>query len=114
MRPAAKLQSVPAAPAIVRPSVIKRSLKVERVATALGAEISNVNLAESNLDRMDPNELVAAVSGNGTTGSTSAPDVLPDAAQELAQRVWWYLLVAGILLLIAETVLAQRLSRAAR
>jgi hypothetical protein len=73
---------------------------------------SNVNLAESNLDRMDPKELVAAVTGNGTTGSTGAQDVLPDEAQELAQRVWWYLLFAGILLLIAETVLAHRLSRA--
>jgi hypothetical protein len=75
---------------------------------------SNVSLAESNLDRMDPKELVAAVSGNGTTGSTSAQDVLPDEAQELAQRVWWYLLFAGILLLIAETVLAHRYSRVAR
>ena len=75
---------------------------------------ANVNLAESNLDRMDPKELVAGVTGNGTSGSTGTQDVLPDAAQELAQRVWWYLLFAGILLLIAETVLAQRLSRAAR
>ena len=74
----------------------------------------NVNLAESNLDRMDPKELVAGVTGNGAPGSTGAQDVLPDEAQELAQRVWWYLLFAGILLLIAETVLAQRLSRATR
>ena len=73
---------------------------------------SNVNLAESNLDRMDPKELVAAVTGNGTSGSTSGQDVLPDEAQELAQRVWWYLLFAGILLLIAETALAHRYSRA--
>jgi Aerotolerance regulator N-terminal/von Willebrand factor type A domain len=72
---------------------------------------SNVNLAESNLDRMDPKELVAAVTGNGPAGSTSGQDVLPDEAQELAQRVWWYLLFAGILLLIAETVLAHRYSR---
>jgi hypothetical protein len=75
---------------------------------------SNVNLAESNLDRMDPKELVAAVTGNGTSGSTPGQDVLPDEAQELAQRVWWYLLFAGILLLIAETVLAHRYSRATR
>ncbi|MEO7135974.1 MAG: hypothetical protein ABI024_17345, partial [Vicinamibacterales bacterium] len=75
---------------------------------------SNVNLAESNLDRMDPTELVAAVTGNGTSGSTPAQDVIPDEAQELAQRMWWYLLFAGILLLIAETVLAQRYSRATR
>ena len=42
--------------------------------------------------------------------STAGQDVLPDSAQELAQRVWWYLLFAGILLLIAETWLARRLS----
>ncbi len=75
---------------------------------------ANVDLSESNLDRMDPKELSAGVTGNGATGSTLAPDVLPDKAQELAQRVWWYLLFAGILLLIAETVVAQRLSRATR
>jgi hypothetical protein len=72
---------------------------------------SNVSLAESNLDRMDPQELVAAVTGTGTAGSSSGQEVLPDQAQELAQRVWWYLLFAGILLLIAETVLAYRYSR---
>ena len=72
---------------------------------------SNVNLAESNLDRMDPNELVASVTGNGPAGSSGGQDVLPDEAQELAQRVWWYLLFAGILLLILETVIAHRYSR---
>jgi len=75
---------------------------------------ANVNLAESNPERMDPKELVAGVTGGGAAGSTGGQDVLPDEAQELAQRVWWYLLFAGILLLIAETVLAQRLSRATR
>ena len=75
---------------------------------------SNVSLAESNLDRIDPQELVSAVSGNGTTGPAGGQDVLPDEAQELAQRVWWYLLFAGILLLIAETALAHRYSRPAR
>ena len=75
---------------------------------------ANVSLAESNLDRMDPKELIAGVTGTGAPGSAGTQDVLPDEAQELAQRVWWYLLFAGILLLIAETVLAQRLSRATR
>lgn len=74
---------------------------------------SNVSLAESNLERMEPQELVAAVTGNGTTGPAGGQDVLPDEAQELAQRVWWYLLFAGILLLIAETALAHRYSRPA-
>ncbi len=73
---------------------------------------SNVALAESNLERMDPQDLVAAVTGNGTAGSTQGGDVLPDEAQELAQRVWWYLLFAGILLLIGETALAHRYSKA--
>jgi hypothetical protein len=75
---------------------------------------SNVSLAESNLDRMDPKELVASVTGGDPTGSTSGQDVLPDEAQELAQRVWWYLLFTGILLLIAETALAHRYSRLTR
>ena len=75
---------------------------------------SNVSLAESNLERMDPQELVSAVTGGDASGSTSGQDVLPDEAQELAQRVWWYLLFAGILLLIAETALAHRYSRATR
>ncbi|MGH9384312.1 MAG: BatA domain-containing protein [Vicinamibacterales bacterium] len=75
---------------------------------------ANVDLNESNLDRIDPKELVAAVSTSGTAGSTAGQDVLPDEAQELAQRVWWYLLFAGILLLIAETVFADRASRAMR
>ena len=75
---------------------------------------ANVNLAESNLERMDPKELTTAISGDGASGPGGGQDVLPDEAQELAQRFWWYLLFTGILLLIAETVLAERLSRATR
>jgi len=33
----------------------------------------------------------------------------PDEWQERTQRLWWYLLFAGILLLTAETWLAERL-----
>lgn len=75
---------------------------------------SNVSLTESDLTRMDPKELVAAVTGGNANGSSSGQGVLPDEAQELAQRVWWYLLFAGILLLIAETALAHRYSRLMR
>ena len=75
---------------------------------------SNVSLVESNLERMDPKELASAVTGDDPTGSLSGQDVLPDEAQELAQRVWWYLLFAGILLLIAESALASRYSRQTR
>ena len=105
----------PAARARARPSrVFMKFAASGRDAGPVIVAASNVSLAESNLDRMDPKELVAAVTGNGTSGSTSGQDVLPDEAQELAQRVWWYLLFAGILLLIAETVLAHRYSRATR
>jgi hypothetical protein len=87
---------------------------VGRDAGSVIVAASNVSVGESNLERMDPKELVSAVTGGDANGSTSGQDVLPDEAQELAQRVWWYLLFAGILLLIAETVLAHRLSRAVR
>jgi hypothetical protein len=33
-------------------------------------------------------------------------------AQERSQRIWWYLLWAGILLLGADTLLSNRLSKA--
>ncbi len=73
-----------------------------------------MSLAESNLDPLDPRDLVLAVTGSGGGNQAGGADVLSDEAQELSQRVWWYLLFAGILLLIAETVLAGRLSRAVR
>jgi len=69
----------------------------------------NVDLDESDLTPMDPRELVAAVSGRGpgAPGSMARPTA---DAQAQAQRLWWYLLVAGGLLLAAETLLSNRLS----
>jgi hypothetical protein len=40
-------------------------------------------------------------------GPTAPPS---DEAQESAQRVWWYLLFAGLLLLGIETIVANRLT----
>ena len=48
--------------------------------------------------------------GSGGPGGTAA--TVPDEVQEQAQRIWWYLLLAGILLLIAESWLARRLAPA--
>jgi hypothetical protein len=72
---------------------------------------SNVEFAESDRTAMDPQEIVAAVVGGGpgTTGS-GEPAAIPDETQERSQRIWWYLLFAGILLLTAESVLAHRIS----
>jgi len=74
---------------------------------------SNIDLAESDRTPVDPAEMVAAVVGGpSTTASRGDQAPLPDEAQEKAQRIWWYLLFAGILLLTGESVLAQRMSRA--
>ena len=75
---------------------------------------ANVDLAESDVAAMDPAEIVAAVGADGAGGATaSEAAALPDSAEEQRQRVWWYLLFAGMLLLIGETWLAGRASRAA-
>jgi len=72
---------------------------------------SNVDLTESDLTAMDPRELIAAVLGRPATGPTGFAEPRPsDDAQAQAQRLWWYLLVAGGLLLAAETLLSNRLT----
>ena len=72
---------------------------------------SNVDLSESDLTPMDPRELIAAVIGRPATGPNGFAEPRPtDEAQAQAQRLWWYLLVAGGLLLAAETLLSNRLS----
>jgi hypothetical protein len=70
---------------------------------------SNVDLSESDLSVMDPAEIKAAALGRA--GAEGAGPTAPptDDAQESAQRGWWYLLFAGLLLLGAETVVANRL-----
>jgi len=70
----------------------------------------NVDLDESDLTPMDPRELQAAVAGRapGAPGSMARPTA---ESQAQAQRLWWYLLVAGGLLLAGETLLSNRLSQ---
>lgn len=70
---------------------------------------SNVDLKESDLTAMDPEEVVAAAMGRAGAAAAGEPDAVPsDRAQEAAQRVWWYLLFAGLLLLAAETIVGNR------
>ena len=74
---------------------------------------SNVEQAESDLAPMDPQEVVAAAMASiGPDDATRERAPLTPEAQEQRQRIWWYLLVGGILLLGAETLLANRLSKA--
>ena len=73
---------------------------------------SNVDLTESDLTPMDPRELQAAVAGRGPAPSAGLGGARPsDESQAQAQRLWWYLLVAGGLLLAGETLLSNRLSQ---
>jgi hypothetical protein len=73
---------------------------------------SNVDGAESDLSPMDPKEIQAAAVGGGDSarGAGSGAPLTPEA-QERSQRLWWYLLVAGLLLLGADTVMSNRLAR---
>ena len=73
----------------------------------------NLDPTESDLAAMDPQELVAFV-----TGHAAAETPEPAAAQEMTreeaerrQSLWWYLLMGGLLLLATETAIANRLSR---
>ncbi len=74
---------------------------------------SNVDSAESDLTAMDPKEIVAAAtSGPGDgSGARAAGVPLPPEAQERSQRLWWYLLCIGVLLLGADTLISNRLSK---
>jgi Aerotolerance regulator N-terminal/von Willebrand factor type A domain len=73
----------------------------------------NVDPAEADLTPMDPKEIVAAaVGGTGSPEGAAAAGVpqTPEA-KERNQRLWWYLLCGGILLLAADTFLSNRLAK---
>lgn len=84
-------------------------LRGAREGESLRTVASNVDLAESDQTRVDPAEVTVAVTGQpGGSGPDGPVAAIPDEIQEQAQRLWWYLLFAGILLLIAESWLARR------
>jgi Mg-chelatase subunit ChlD len=86
-----------------------------RTGDAVSAVVaSNVDTAESDLTPMDPKEIVAATvtpQGEGRQAGAAGQALTPEA-QERSQRLWWYLLVIGILLLGADTFISNRLSKA--
>jgi hypothetical protein len=72
----------------------------------------NVDPAESDLSTFDPEEMVIAVAGKAAADKQAARSaVLPPAEQERRQLLWWYLLAGVLVLLAAETMLGNRLSR---
>ena len=76
----------------------------------------NVDLAESDLTGVDPEELASMVTGRAGAGRDAAagPErVIASEDLERQQSVWWYLLVAASLLFVSETIVSNRLSRTA-
>jgi hypothetical protein len=75
---------------------------------------SNVDTAESDLTAMDPKEIVAAATSGGPGGRQAGAAGLPPTpeVQERSQRLWWYVLFLGILLLGADTLISNRMSKA--
>ena len=73
---------------------------------------ANVDLAESDLTPMDPQDVAAAAmgkAGGAAAAGTNASFTIEE--QERAQRVWWYLLLVGLLLLATETVISNRMGK---
>jgi hypothetical protein len=74
---------------------------------------SNVDPAEGDLTPLDPKEIVAAATGaTSADGARAAAVPQGPETQERNQRLWWYLLVAGVLLLGLDTLLSNRLAKA--
>jgi len=72
----------------------------------------NVDLAESELAMMDPQDVVAAVQPREDGGPALATAMqIPAEDRERQQHLWWYLLVVTFIILATETALSNRLSR---
>ena len=76
----------------------------------------NVDLAESDLTAVDPEELGSMVTGRAG-GSREVESGMVRAVapedRERRQSVWWYLLIVAAVLFVAETLVSNRLSRTA-
>jgi hypothetical protein len=71
---------------------------------------SNVDLTESDLTPVDPQDVAAGAMGKaGGAAAAAVNQNVTIEEQERAQRVWWYLLFAGLVLLGLETVLSNRM-----
>jgi len=73
----------------------------------------NQEAAESDLTPLEPTQFVANVTGRAAVtasgGSLEHPDLTPED-MEKKQSFWWYLLVGGLMALVTEAILSNRLS----
>lgn len=76
----------------------------------------NVDVTESELEAMDPTEFAAAVAPReGSVGMGTGGELTPEMQarnQERRQSLWRLLMVAGLVLLLAETAISNWISRA--
>jgi hypothetical protein len=74
---------------------------------------ANIDPAEADLTAIEPSEIVAAATGgNAQNAQNSGSDIpLTPEAQERSQRLWWYMLATGIVLLGVDTFFSNWLSR---
>ena len=90
-------------------------LRPEGAARGMGQRLAvNLDPAEANLARIDPEELKASVLASGgaaTTGGAVAADAPTREDTERRQTIWWYLLALAGVLLATETLMSNRLSR---
>jgi hypothetical protein len=74
----------------------------------------NLDPGESDLSSLPPQEFVATATGRAAVTATGQslenPEQTPEDLEK-KQSVWWYLFAIGATLLLAESVLANRLSK---
>jgi hypothetical protein len=72
---------------------------------------ANLDTAESDLAMLDVQELSAALAGRPGSASAAVADAatITPEDQERRQNFWWYLLVAGLVLLGLETAISNRM-----
>src|SRR5262249_17361356 len=87
-------------------------LRGDRGANASAVIAANVDVSESDLSTIDPKEIVAAATATPAPGQAAPETPISPEAQERTQKIWWYLLAVGVVLLGVDTVLSNRLSRA--
>jgi len=89
-------------------------IRPDGAARGMGQRVAvNLDPAEANLARIDPEELKASVlaSNGGATAGAVTADAPTREDTERRQTIWWYLLVLAAALLATETLMSNRLSR---
>ncbi len=72
----------------------------------------NIDAGESDLSAMDVQEFTAGATGRASLVSEPIATIVRPEETERRQSIWWFLLLVGFVLLVAESVLANRLSDA--